>query len=174
MKFVIGEMTSPNKTFLPLALISQWDEAITTCEMLSVAIVLPSGVGPGDFKVRVIEDGDVLELTVSWPMPLVNIEMMHAKWLKCDEQGKLISTDVTPHHPKILGFQKKLRMVREHLEKTPESVARFGLPITVQQQVVDQFNLGWVNDTTRMVYVDLRSVQNNYASVNDKNAFEFH
>lgn len=171
---VHGDLTPPSRSFYPLALISQWDENITTCPMATVAIVLPSGVGAGDFKIQVIEDGDVLELTVTWPTPLVDIEEMHLKWLKCDDSGKPISTEITRHHPKILGFQKKLRMIREHFNKTPESVARFGLPFTVQPQPVSQYNLGWKNNTCRMVYVDLRSISNNYASINDSKDFEEH
>lgn len=168
------EVVSPSKSFMPLALVSEWEEALTTTPMISVAIILPSGVGVGDFMLRVIEDGDVLELTVKWPAPMVDIELMHVKWLKNGEDGKPISTDITRHHPKILGFQKKLRMVRQHFENTPESIARFGLPFTVQSHINAQYNLGWASNATRMVYVDLRSVNNNYAAVKNSTEFEIH
>ena len=54
----------PSRTFVPLSNWSEWEEALTTVQMLSVSIVLPSGVGSKDFMIRVIEDGDVLEITV--------------------------------------------------------------------------------------------------------------
>lgn len=171
---IVPDVHSPSKHFYPLALVSEWEEAITTCPMLTLAIVLPSGIGAGDFMVRIIEDGDVLELTVKWPKPLVDIEFMHLKWLKTDDDGNPLSLDVTRHHPKILGFQKKLRMIRQHFENTPESVARFGLPFTVQSHIIGQYNLGWVEDSTRMVYIDLKSINDSYAAVKDNNEFEIH
>lgn len=60
-------------------MISHWQEPGTTIPRLTVAIVLPSGVGAGDFKYRVVEEGNVLELTVDWPKPLVDITCMHKK-----------------------------------------------------------------------------------------------
>jgi len=41
--------------FKPLYLLPRWQEDETTTEILSVAILLPSGIQGGDFHVRVVE-----------------------------------------------------------------------------------------------------------------------
>jgi len=64
---------------MPLYMLYVWQEPGTTAKRISVAIILPSGVDSGGFQVRVIEDGDVLQLTVDWPRPLVDISFMHKK-----------------------------------------------------------------------------------------------
>lgn len=103
VKVIVPEILSPSKYFMPLGLSSYWEEAVTTCQMVSIAIVLPSGVS--NFDVSVVDDGDVLLLDVDWPKPLVDIEYMHAKWLKEDEDGQKISTDITPQTPSFLVFK---------------------------------------------------------------------
>lgn len=106
MKDVVCELVPLSKSFLLLNLISECDEAIKTCQILTVAIVLPSTVATGDFTVRVIEDGDVLEFTVTWLKMFVDIEPMNLKWLKCDASGKTVSIEINGHQPKILGFKR--------------------------------------------------------------------
>lgn len=69
--------------------------------MLAFAIVRLSRTATGDFMVRIIEDGDVLEWTVKGPNTLFDIEFIHKKFLKVGDDGKPISTDITPHHPKV-------------------------------------------------------------------------
>ncbi|MEM6687231.1 MAG: hypothetical protein AAF617_15725 [Bacteroidota bacterium] len=166
-KPVTDRDVSISKTFVPLYLISQWQEPVTTTKRVTVAIILPSGVGVGAFKVRVIEEGDVLELTVNWPKPLVDIEFMHRKWMSQDE-GKL----VTSVSPKLLGFEKTLRQMRNNRSETVSSVARIGLPITVQSHIESKYNIAWKDDHSRMVYVDLKAVVDDYATVNDTNDFD--
>lgn len=63
---------------------SIWQEPGTTTKRITAANILPSGVGTGNFKERVIEEGDVLELVVYWPKPLVDVHFMHRKWLGQD------------------------------------------------------------------------------------------
>lgn len=146
-------------------MISQWQEPGTTAQRVTVAVVLPSGATSGDFKVRVIEDGDMLEVTVNWPRPLVDISYMHKKWLLQDPT-------FTTHHPKFIGFESSLRKLRESVSINVSSVARIRLPITVQPTIVDSFNLGWKDDTCRMVYVDLKAIEEDYAVMNDTKEFE--
>lgn len=158
----------PSRSFVPIYNWSEWEEALTTCQMLTVAITLPSGVGAKNFMVRVIEDGDVLEITVDWPKPMVDIEFMHRKWLS-DNEGR---HDVTRSHPKILGFQKRLRLLRSNVNETISSIGRIGLPFTVQPHIHAQYNIGWRDDTCRMVYVDLKSISDGYEAKNNTEEFE--
>lgn len=83
----------------------------------------------------------MLELTVKWPKPLVDIDLINIKWLKIGGDSKTTSNESTPHPRKTLGFLKKVRMLRQDFENTPESVARFGLLISVQSQIVHRYNL---------------------------------
>lgn len=50
-------------------------------EMCLCRYFLPSGVNTGDFTTRVREEGAELDLTVKWPIPLNDVEMLHQKWL---------------------------------------------------------------------------------------------
>lgn len=136
------------QTYVPLHLISYWQEPGTTLPRLTIAIVLPSGAGPGYFKYWVIEEGNVLELTVDWSQPLIDISCMHKKWLV--RPGSTFNT----FHPKYFGFEAALRKLRQTMSSTVSSVARIGLSITVQTyiEVQDKHNLAWLDNTTRMVY----------------------
>lgn len=142
---------------------SEWQEPRTTTMRLSFAIVLPSGIT--GFKVRVIEEGDCLELTVDWPKPLTDINMMHRKWLVNDSEF----TDV---HPKILGFEAALKNLRENCTESVHSTAQIGLPFSVESHIDGKYNIGWREDSTRMLYVDLKATVDEYAAVNDLDEFE--
>lgn len=78
---MLVELFPLSNVFLSLDLISEWDEAIITCQMLTVAIVLPFGISTGDFRVRVFEDGDVLEFSVTCFRTLVDTELMNLNGL---------------------------------------------------------------------------------------------
>lgn len=67
-----------------------------------------------------------------------------------------------------------LRMFRKTMDATPQSSARFGLPFTVQANIVNQYNLGWADDAKRMVLVDLKSVDDTYKVKSKNTNFEFH
>lgn len=155
-----------SNTFHPLHLISIWQEPSTTAKRITVSIILPSGVNAGDFTIRIIEDGDVLELTVDWPKPLVDISFMHKKWLQD------YASNFTDFHPKFLGFEASLRKLRENLSDKVVSVARIGLPFSVQSHIESKHNIGFRDDTSRLVYVDLKAVEEKYAIVNDVSEFE--
>ena len=116
--YAVASSIPPSRTFVPIYNWSEWEEALTTCQMLTVAITLPSGVGAKSLLIRVIEDGDLLEITVDWPKPMVDIEFLHRKWLS-DSDGK---HEITRSHPKILGFQKRLRMLRSNVNESILSV----------------------------------------------------
>ncbi len=47
------ELVSGDLVFKTLYLLSSWKELVTMTRRVSAAILLPSGVGPGDFSIRV-------------------------------------------------------------------------------------------------------------------------
>ena len=83
---------------------STWIEPVTTTKRITLATVLPSGIGSGELSVRVVDGGEYVELAVMWPEPLVDLQVMHKKWLNADGRDRLL-----PYHPKYLGFEAALK-----------------------------------------------------------------
>lgn len=154
-------------TFKPLHLISVWKEPHTMTKRITVAILLPSGVEAGEFAVRVMEGGKSLELSVVWPLPLMEPKTMHKKWLDLDNQSGFAS-----YHPKVVGFQQALKQLRSRSSQEVESVAIIALPFAVQTHIESKYNLCWKGTTVRMVYIDLKAVMEQYAHINDNESFE--
>ena len=88
-----GNSQHENYSFLS----SVWEQPHTLRKCITISIILPCGIGVGDFLLRVIEDGDVLELVVDGPYPLLDIRKMHAKLLK---PGQSNDEGLIYHHPK--------------------------------------------------------------------------
>ena len=145
---------------------SLWQEPGTTTKRITVAIILPSGVGSGDFRVRIIESGDVLEMVIYWLKPLTDIHYMHKKWLSDQDSS------FSDFHPKFLGFESALRDMREDTYSKVSSTARIGLPFTVQSHIVSISNICFSNDGSNMTYIDLRAIVEEYATLKNTNSFE--
>lgn len=87
-------------SFQPLHTLSDWFEPGATTKCLNVAVLLPSGVGPGELSVRVVNGGFELHVTVTWPNHLADFHMLHRKWLTSMGHDK-----IEIHHPKFIGFE---------------------------------------------------------------------
>ena len=84
-----SQMAPDKHLFKPLHLITCWMEPKTTTRRVTVVVLLPTGIGSGDFSVRITEDGKCLEVCVVWPDSLINIETLHRKWLTSTGDEKL-------------------------------------------------------------------------------------
>ena len=157
-------MEPTTNQYSSLCLISTWREEKTMIKRVTVAIVLPSGVGRGQFSIRVAEGGRHLELMVRWPRPLINISLMHKKFL--------ISTGetYTDYHPEFLGFMDALRKLRARAADWVETTTRIHLPFVVESHFKKE-NLAWKDDETKMVYVRLKAFVEEYAVENDTDNF---
>lgn len=153
--------------FFPLNPLSVWQEPSKTVRRITVAIVLSSGVHAGYFTVRVVDDGDVLQQSVDSPRPLIDISFIHKKWLA------LYDSTFTEFHPKFLGFEATLRNLTKNLTYKLVSVARIGLLFSVQSHIDRKSNIGYIDDSTRLLYVDLKATEDKYAYVNEKSDFEY-
>ena len=151
--------------YSPMCLISQWQEKLTMIKRLTVAIILPSGVGSGQFSLRVGEGGRHLELMIRWPKPLIDIYKMHKKWLTNERQN------YKDYHPEFTGFVEALRNYRARSVDWIESHTRIFLPYVVETHIQEKHNLAWVDDTTKMLYVRLRAFVEQYAVENDTEEF---
>lgn len=121
---------------MPLSLLYVLKEPGTTTKRISVAIVLPSAVGAGDFRIRIIEDGDVLKLSVDLPKILMDISFLDKKWLLRQENT------FNSFYTKVLGFEATLRNLRENENQKVVHAASIGLPFSVQSHIVDKYNIG--------------------------------
>ena len=165
-----GSSTTELSSFNPIYLLSQWTEPSTTTRRLSVASLLPSGVSPGKFRVRVMPGGRVLELVVEWPAPLTDLRLLHKKWI-----APLTADDrIETYHPKFLGFEAALKSHPENLKDKVESPANIALQISVQTHIEQRINLGWFDQTARVIYIDLKANEDNYGLImpHDDNSFE--
>lgn len=150
-------------TFSPLHLVSVWIDPSIKSKCVSVAILLPSGVGPGGYSTRVREGGRELELTVRWPSPMNSVHHLHRVWLRADSDAMEV------YHPKVLGFDNSLKGLRESKSDTVESVAHIALPFEVDTHVVKKTPLGWTDSAARVIYVDMKACKELYDN-GDENA----
>ena len=154
--------------FQPLNLISVWDEPGTMTKRVTIAILLPCGIKTGSFSVRIVEDGHCLELALRWPQCLVDVNLLHKKWLgkPAADGGFEIC------HLRVLGFERALANLRDKSTDDVESVSHIKLPFAVQQHVFGKYNLSYHDGKELMVYIELKAVVRQYALTKDKDSFE--
>lgn len=73
--------------------------------------VLRSDVGAGGFCAKVVEGGEFIELVIRCPTAIVDVEILHKKWL----QSKVAEERIEGYPPKIIGFQNALRGLRKQM-----------------------------------------------------------
>lgn len=116
----------PSLLVCPLFLTAFRFEPVTKTKMVSVAIVLPPDVGAVEFSLRVMEGARELQLTIQWPTALINLQMLHKKWIE-----SLGPNRMEEYYPTILGFEGLLKKFRNQNNHYVESSARFPLPFPV-------------------------------------------
>lgn len=162
-----AELTMGDHFFKPFYLISPWIEPNTTTRRLLLASNLPSCVGPGGWSSHVAEGGEYYELQVPWPVELIDVKLLHRKWLNADGEGHL-----EPYHPKILAIAPFLKELRPRIAETVKSTAKIPLPIMVQTTDVGRSRLQPRGSSTRLLYVDFRAAVEHYALTEDHDGFE--
>lgn len=135
-------------------------------ERISAAIVLPSGIDSGGFSLRIGDSDESIEPNVLWPCALVDMEVLHRKWLK--SEANYFQT----YHPRIAAFGNALKQLRGSTTGSVEFVARIPLPFSVQADINRKYNLDWRKWGTRMLYLDLKSMVDSYAITRNSDEFE--
>ena len=153
-------------TFKPLYLSSCWVERETTKKRITVAIVLPSGVGTGNFSLRILENGMSIELKVVWPNPLANLNIMYRKWPSDP------TDPIKKYHPKMIEFESSLNELRDRSSEFIESYARIPLPFCVQTHIERKNHLAWRDSAVKMVYLYLKATMEDYVVLHDNEEFE--
>lgn len=158
---VVGyEQLSRISFFQPLYCISYWNESETLTKMATVAIVLPSGVRGKSCKVHFNAEGNYVEVQVKWSAHLANPLELMRPWLAEGAENR-----ITPSHPKIGGFEKILRRLKEKKEDDIWSTARIPVEIDVQPGCVERFCHTYCDpnvDNTNIVIVELTGVRDEY------------
>lgn len=152
--------------FGPLYAVSIWKEPETMTRRITLAVILPSGVDAGGFSLRVVDGGQFLEITVKWPRPLIDLNLMHKKWLGGPDSTYQV------YHPEFIGFQEGMKKLRQKSTDWIESLARIPLPFPVETHIHDKHNLAWRDDSTKLLYIRLKASVEQYAVNSDKEQFE--
>jgi hypothetical protein len=136
--------------WVPNHTMSFWDSE-TLRKMVTVVIALDGGVNlKDDVKVRVSDCGGFLIVRQKLVKLLGDVDQLHSYFRKKD------TTSYPPYHPKIVGFHKYLKAIRNEQEEDIFNTANILLPFQVQTDVV---SIHKFTDTSgvRLVYVDLRA-----------------
>lgn len=153
-------------SFKPLFICGMWENAEEE-KRVSVAILLPSGVGDarGDHDLRVVGDGMFLEISVVWPLAMVDLQLLHQFWLAREKDCFL------PNHPRLLSFRPFLRNLRPTSDTPIISSYKIRLPIQVKNELAilkrNKNYLKWGNSGMRVLYVTLEAPDTNYALSED-------
>lgn len=133
-----------------------------------MAIFLPTGTEAGMFSCRVDPSSPkVFEMSVIRPQPLVNVELMHRKWLASTGPDR-----IQAYHPIRLPFQADMKELRRKCGDDIVSTTKISLPFPVETHVHEKFNLAWRDNSTKLVYVELKAVMDSYGHRNDQQDFE--
>jgi len=148
---------------MPVSHQTLWVHEEKKWKMLSVIVLLPSGVRSGDFALHLAEDGSFLQVSIMWPEPMIDAEVLLKKKL---DEGQIVK-----YHPRILGFTESLRWYRQHKEDPVKSSAKISLIARVHH-IVDSSRLAWRSSTALIVLVDMKLFVGNYDVTADDGEFE--
>ncbi|KAI0557262.1 hypothetical protein FGB62_325g07 [Gracilaria domingensis] len=155
--------------FKPFYYFGMWEEAKTGTKRLSVAIVLFSGVTPEDFTLSVLPGGRVLEMRCAWPVVFTDIDILYRRWFCQEDDKKIIA-----YHPRLNAFEAFYINLRECCNDKVYAVSRIRLPLVVETHILKSHFLGYRESAAKGVYVELRSLREQYASTNEKKEFEIY
>ena len=136
----------------PLSYIGIWEEPNTKTKRVTVVITLPPGVRKQDFAISVSKGGKQLELTVTWPDPMVNVELLHRKWLPNSE--KRAQNQFTMFHPFVLSLEDALKKRRDRAQDAVKSKARVLLPFEVQTRIEGERNFFFTDSGAKIINVE--------------------
>lgn len=151
----------------PQHMMSDWVEPETTTELLTMAVLLPSGVFCRQFAVRVAGGGCALEASMTWPILMVNLQTLHRESLQSTSPDQIEN-----YHPKLIGFERFQNSCRTRSADKLESKAKTNFPCQVQTHIFEKFNLGWSESGAKVIYVKCRGQEDYYGTGQDNDYFE--
>lgn len=161
-------LLGPRETKL-FSLTASWQEPVTLTQRVSVYVHLPAGAEKGDFAIDVNDGGNTLEVTVSWPKSMTDVDMMLRKWMTLPSSHP---EHISKHHVEYQAFQKALSEFRQNVNEKITSICRIPLPTAVQENAVSENALAWSNTTLRAVIIRLKAQDISYGLVRNDLGFE--
>ena len=163
-------MTEEETVFDTLHLICTWEEPVMITKLNTVVANFPSGVNENDFTILIVEDESTLEITFTWPDPMINLEILHQKLhRRSGEDGTCTSTI---YHPVVLDLEDALKIKRPQANSNVISTARITLPFAVQALIDQKSNSFFKSTAGKVVCIKVREIAESYAIVNDDEEFE--
>lgn len=145
------------KMWHPLYSVAHWKDAKME-PWCTVVVLLPSGVGKDESKVKVERDGTILSVSIEWPNMMTSTELLHAAW-------RLKDPNALPDiHPKVIALNEEVKGLKESSGEKIVSVAKIALGMQVQEQIFDLKRIG-DKSGSRILYVDLMGLRSNYHDV---------
>ena len=121
-----------------------------------------------DRKITVENGGLILQLTVSWPSVMLNMNAFHAQWLQPRSKKSIL---FTKFHPRFLAFEKALRGLREHVTDSIDSTVYFTLPFPVETHIHENTALLHLDSNSKIFCVTVRAYAESYKVVNNGTDF---
>lgn len=126
-------------SFHPLYIVAPWLDKENGCkEMLTVAAVIPSGLGTEDVTVELNERGNSMKIGCTWPAPLVTPDLLCEYFIK-DRNNK----NYTTYHPEVNSLESALKDIRTEagLRRSDDIVshANILLPFEVEKDKIEKF-----------------------------------
>ncbi len=151
------EVLSHSLTFKPLYIMSKWKDILAKDARVSVAILLPTGIGEhvGDIKVQV-DDEEYLAVGVAWPSSLTEPKILTKKWLVGDEVEM-----IEGYHLMVENFYKFLSKFQRCKNEQVMSWCRIPLPFPVKPDI-KQYVLGWEGTEQIVLFITLFAPEGNY------------
>ena len=107
-------------------IISHWLEPTTTIARLNVSVFLLSATNENSFKVNVLPNGRILEIIVNFPLPLLDMSLLHILFLINPTVYDQAEVSLA-----INRFQRSLRTRRAHMKSTVSNPTQIYLPFRV-------------------------------------------
>lgn len=147
-----------NLLWKPLYLLGSWKDPASKDNIVSVALLLPTGVGElfTDFELS-IENENQLLIGVAWPSIIAETETLHRKWIQGDGVEK-----ITNYHPRIMAFANFIERFQQKEGVKIMSSAKIDLPTPVKPDFVKYF-LGFKCSNALVLYIDRQAPDRNFA-----------
>ena len=147
-----SEFILSNTEWVPLYSIWCWQDPNSREKCITVAVVLPSGVGDQNGQVNVYVDNEAyLAIRVDLPSALTNTTQLHKLWLS----GATVP-QIQNYHPRIQGHLQALDSMSA---ETKKSTTKIELPCIVSPQIREKKFLSWKDTTQRVLYCTMVAPQ---------------
>ena len=144
-----GRKSRGRANWMPIHNVWSWTEGVGRPLMVSVVIVLPSGVDNMKecIKVNVGACCRKLTVTMDWPKEVTETMTLH-RWM-----GK----NAVTYHPRLMEYEECLKKRRRQISENVTSMATINLPCRVLRSLEKNQRFKFSGSMTQVMYVDLQA-----------------